>query len=103
MKGVIFNAIEETVRSEQGEDAWDDLLDAAGLTGAYTSLGTYPDEQVYALVACRELGAGPQQGGPAPTPRAPDLRVPRGAQPGAHGRVPGLTHSPAEPQRRDPS
>jgi hypothetical protein len=50
MKGVIFNAIEETVRSEQGEDAWDDLLDAAGLTGAYTSLGTYPDEQVYALV-----------------------------------------------------
>ncbi len=60
MKGVIFNAIEETVRSEHGEDAWDDLLESAGVTGAYTSLGTYPDQQVYALVdaACAALGVG---------------------------------------------
>lgn len=51
MKGVIFNAIEETVRAEQGDDMWDDVLAAAGLRGAWTSLGTYPDEQVDALVA----------------------------------------------------
>lgn len=60
MKGVIFNAIEETVRAEQGEDVWDDVLAAAGLHGAWTSLGTYPDEQVEALVtaACAALGIG---------------------------------------------
>lgn len=60
MKGVIFNAVEEAVRTEHGEDAWDDLLTSAGLGGAYTSLGTYPDEQMYALVAaaCQALGMG---------------------------------------------
>lgn len=58
MKGVIFNAVEETVRLEHGEDAWDQLLETAGVDGAYTSLGTYPDEQLYALVAaaCDLLG-----------------------------------------------
>ena len=58
MKGVIFNIVEETVRAEHGENAWDSLLDAAGLTGAYTSLGTYPDQDMAALVAaaCQALG-----------------------------------------------
>jgi hypothetical protein len=58
MKGVIFNIVEETVRAEHGEDAWDSLLDAAGLDGAYTSLGTYPDQDMAALVtaACAALG-----------------------------------------------
>lgn len=55
MKGVIFNVVEETVRAEHGEDAWDALLEAAGLVGAYTSLGTYPDEDMAALV--RAAGA----------------------------------------------
>ena len=36
---------------DHGEDAWDDLLDAAGLEGIYTSLGSYPDEDLAKLVA----------------------------------------------------
>lgn len=57
MKGVIFNAVEESVRAEFGEDAWDDLLEAAGASGSYTSLGTYPDAEMQALVeaACDML------------------------------------------------
>ena len=50
MKGVVFNLLEEVVRREHGEDVWDDLLDRAGLSGAYTSLGSYPDEEIVALV-----------------------------------------------------
>ena len=50
MKGIIFNVAEATVSDEFGEDAWDDLLDAAGLDGAYTALGDYPVEQLVALV-----------------------------------------------------
>jgi len=51
MKGIIFNLLEEIVREEHGEDAWDDLLDAADLDGVYTSLGNYPDAQLHRLVA----------------------------------------------------
>ena len=60
MKGVIFNVVEETVRAEHGEDAWDALLESAGLRGAYTSLGTYPDQDMTALVtaACEALDIG---------------------------------------------
>jgi hypothetical protein len=38
------------VRRHHGEDAWDDLLDDAGLDGAYTSLGSYADDEIEALV-----------------------------------------------------
>jgi Haem-NO-binding len=51
MKGIVFNLLEEAVRQEFGEDVWDDLLDEAGLDGAYTSLGNYPDAQLGSLVA----------------------------------------------------
>jgi hypothetical protein len=51
VKGVIFNLLEELVTAEFGEDVWDDLLDDAGLEGAYTSLGSYPDSDVEALLA----------------------------------------------------
>lgn len=51
MKGIIFILLEEIVREEHGEDAWDDLLDAADLDGVYTSLGSYPDAQLHRLVA----------------------------------------------------
>jgi hypothetical protein len=63
MKGVIFNVVEEIVRAEHGEDAWDSLLDTAGLTGAYTSLGTYPDSDMAALVtaACDTLGVSEEE------------------------------------------
>lgn len=50
MKGIIFNLVEEIVGKELGEDTWDTLLDDAGLDGAYTSIGTYPDEELYAIV-----------------------------------------------------
>jgi hypothetical protein len=50
MKGIVFNLLEEVVRAEYGEDAWDDLLERAGLDGAYTSLGGYPDTDMMRLV-----------------------------------------------------
>lgn len=58
MKGVIFNLVEEVVIDRFGEETWDALLDEAGLDGAYTSLGSYPDEQLFALVdaASNKLG-----------------------------------------------
>ena len=51
MKGIVFNLLEEVVRAEYGEDTWDDLLGAAGLDGAYTSLGNYADDDLLRLVA----------------------------------------------------
>ena len=50
MKGIIFNLLEEVVITQHGEDTWDQLLSAAGLEGAYTSLGSYPDEHIQELV-----------------------------------------------------
>ena len=50
MKGIIFNLLSESVIQEFGENTWDDLLDAAGLDGAYTSLGNYDDAEIFKLV-----------------------------------------------------
>lgn len=50
MKGVIFNLAEEVIVASHGEDTWDALLDAAGLDGSYTSLGNYPDSDLFRLV-----------------------------------------------------
>jgi hypothetical protein len=46
VKGVIFNLVESVVRSERGDDAWDDVIDESGVSGAYTSLGSYPDSDL---------------------------------------------------------
>jgi hypothetical protein len=46
MKGIILNLVEDVVRSEHGEDYWDDVVDETGLAASYTSLGTYPDHEV---------------------------------------------------------
>jgi hypothetical protein len=61
LKGVVFNLLEEVVRREHGEDAWDRVLERARLDGAYTSLGNYPDDDLGALVAAvaSVLGASP--------------------------------------------
>ncbi len=61
MKGVVFNLLEEVVRRSHGEDTWDALLDHAGLAGSYTSLGSYPDEDMSKLVlaASRALAMAP--------------------------------------------
>lgn len=50
MKGVVFNLLEDCVRKAHGDDVWDELLERAGLEGAYTSLATYPDCQLGAIV-----------------------------------------------------
>lgn len=50
MKGIVFNLLEEVVGRHYGDSVWDDLLDAAELTGAYTSLGSYPDSDMSKLV-----------------------------------------------------
>lgn len=51
MKGIVFNLVEEVVSDQFGADTWDDLLEVARLDGAYTSLGSYPDEDLHRLVA----------------------------------------------------
>ena len=51
MKGIIFNLLEEVVSNAYGEDTWDELLVAADVDGVYTSLGSYPDENIQTLVA----------------------------------------------------
>lgn len=58
MKGVIFNLLQAVVTEAHGDDVWDDLIDQAGASGAYTSLGNYDDAELEALVAaaCEKLG-----------------------------------------------
>ena len=51
MKGIVFNLLEQLVARDFGEDTWDALLDASELDGAYTSLGSYPDEDLAKLVS----------------------------------------------------
>lgn len=56
MKGVVFNIVEEVVVGLYDEDTWDDVIDAAGVHGVYSSPGSYPDEDLYAIVgAAAEL------------------------------------------------
>ena len=49
MKGLIFNVVSEVVEAEFGVDAWDEVIERAGVEGAYTSLGNYPDAELVAL------------------------------------------------------
>lgn len=58
MKGIVFNLLEEAVSSEFGEATWDRLLDDAGLEGAYTSLGSYDDAEVFRLVEVASVALG---------------------------------------------
>ncbi len=50
MKGVVFNLLQQVITAEYGPDAWDDLVDEAGVSGAYTSLGSYEDEEIERLL-----------------------------------------------------
>lgn len=50
MKGIVFNLLEEVVTTEYGAATWDQLLDDANLDGAYTSLGSYDDAEIFGLV-----------------------------------------------------
>lgn len=62
MKGIIFNLLQEAVTRQFGPDAWDDLIDAAGVDGAYTSLGNYHDDEITALVAQASQALGMTRG-----------------------------------------
>lgn len=61
MKGIIFNLVEDAVCAQHGEAVWDQLLTDAGLDGGYTSIGDYPDADLFALVgaASNALGVPP--------------------------------------------
>jgi hypothetical protein len=61
MKGVIYNLVEAVVRAERGDDAWDAVIDESGVSGAYTSLGTYPDADLSDIAAtvARQVGTDP--------------------------------------------
>ncbi len=50
MKGLVFNLLEDLVRRDHGDGEWDALLAASGVSGIYTSLGNYPDTDLYRLV-----------------------------------------------------
>jgi predicted hydrocarbon binding protein len=50
MKGVVFNLLEQLIVRDHGEDTWDALLETTELDGAYTSLGSYPDQDLERLV-----------------------------------------------------
>ncbi len=58
MKGIVFNVVEAIIEKEFGPEMWDLLLNNAELDGAYSSLGNYPDSELYAIVdtASQELG-----------------------------------------------
>ena len=51
MKGVIFNLLQEAVEGEFDAEVWEHLIDQSGASGIYTSLGSYPDKEIFALVA----------------------------------------------------
>lgn len=51
MKGIIFNLLEDVVTQHYGADTWDDLLAAAQVDGAFTSLGSYEDDKLLRLVS----------------------------------------------------
>lgn len=50
MKGIIFRLLEQVVTRAHGDETWEKLLEATGLSGEFTTLGNYPDEQLRALV-----------------------------------------------------
>lgn len=58
MKGIIFNLLERVVTEEYGADVWDDLIDDAGVSGVYTSLGNYSDTEIEALITAASARTG---------------------------------------------
>jgi hypothetical protein len=90
MKGIVFNVAEDVITADAGADLWDDLLADAGVGGAYTSLGTYDDDDLFAILraAAEHLDLPP-----------PDLerQLGRGAFPRFIARYPefGAGHSSA--------
>ena len=59
MKGILFNLAEEVVEQAYGADTWERIIDASQVSGAYTTLGNYPDEEFSKIIggAVEVLGA----------------------------------------------
>jgi hypothetical protein len=62
MKGIVFTAFAELVENTWGEDMMDDILSDADLSGAYTSVGTYPHTQLVDLVVALSARVGVPEG-----------------------------------------
>ncbi len=58
MKGIIFDLLEQVVSQKYGETAWEELIAAAGVEGVYTSVGSYADEELFALVGAATTKLG---------------------------------------------
>jgi predicted hydrocarbon binding protein len=58
VKGIVFNLLEEVVVTDHGADAWENILDASGVDGAYTSLGSYSDDEFMTLVGAASNSLG---------------------------------------------
>ena len=60
MKGVVFTEFLEMVEARFSADTVDDIIDAAQLPsgGAYTAVGTYPHEEMVALVVALSAQSG---------------------------------------------
>ncbi len=92
VKGIVFNLLGDLVRREFGDDVWDDLIDAAGANGAYTSLGSYPDAEMMRLVAAASTALD--------RPAADILRwFGRGAMPMLAQKYPGFFHRTGSTRR----
>lgn len=61
MKGIIFDLLEQVVTEKYGETTWDSLIEASGLDGVFTAVGSYPDEQLFALVGAASTALGIDQ------------------------------------------
>jgi len=58
MKGVLFNVVEDVVTEAFSADVWDEVVEQAGVAGAYTSLGSYPDAELGSVVEATASAAG---------------------------------------------
>lgn len=50
MKGLVFNILEEAVTTTYGPDTWDAVLERAGSSGIYASVGSYDDAELFRIV-----------------------------------------------------
>jgi hypothetical protein len=50
MNGMLFVMLADLVCEDFSPALWDDILTEAGVVGVYTSLGDYPDAELFALV-----------------------------------------------------
>jgi hypothetical protein len=58
VKGIVFNIVEDVVDETLPDQSWDDAVEAAGVRGAYTSLGSYPDQDLVAIVGALSESTG---------------------------------------------